>query len=57
MAPAASPLPQSTTLAPPAPAAPAKRWGEGVQWPEAWRKPAGGTSGRKPIPRGKPKAK
>ena len=56
-APAEPRLPQSTAVAPPAPAKPAKRWGEGVAWPEAWRKPAGGTNARKPPPPGTPDTK
>jgi O-antigen ligase len=39
---------QSTALAPPSPSKPAKRWGEGVAWPEAWRKPVAGAGSRKP---------
>jgi O-antigen ligase len=35
----------------------AKRWGEGVEWPEAWRKPALGAKGKKPSPSDKPETK
>ncbi len=48
---AALPRPaQGTAVAPPSPSAPkpGKRWGEGVEWPEAWRKPAAGATGKKP---------
>ena len=47
--------PPSTAVAPSA-AQTAKRWGEGVAWPEAWRKPAG-ASGRKPAAAEKPDKK
>ena len=49
--------PQSTAVAPPLAPRTAKRWGEGVAWPEAWRKPAPGANGRKPGPAEKPDKK
>jgi len=45
---------QSTAVAPQSPPQTAKRWGEGVAWPEAWRKPV---AGRKPGPAEKPDKK
>jgi O-antigen ligase len=49
--------PQSTAVAPPSPPKTAKRWGEGVEWPEAWRKPAAGADGKKPHLADKPDRK
>lgn len=57
LAPAAPAMPRSaqgTMVAPPAPPQPAKRWGEGVVWPEAWRKPPAEADGRRPGPVEKP---
>lgn len=49
---------QSTVVAPrPSPPKTAKRWGEGVEWPEAWRKPTGRAISRKPKPADKPDTK
>jgi O-antigen ligase len=47
----------STTVVPPAPPKPNRRWGEGVAWPEAWRKPGAGSSGKKPGPQDEPDGK
>jgi len=52
--PAAPRSSQSTALAPPSPPKLAKRWGEGVAWPEAWRKPTAGAGSRKPGAAEKP---
>jgi O-antigen ligase len=63
LAPAAPGMPQSpqspqgTAVAPlSAPKTP-KRWGEGVAWPEAWRKPGAGANDRKPGAAEKPDKK
>ena len=60
LAPAVPPMlrsSQGAALAPPSPPKPAKRWGEGVAWPEAWRRPTAGTGSRKPSPTEKPDKK
>ena len=60
LAPAAPVAPQSlpdTAVAPLSAAKTAKRWGEGVAWPEAWRKPVAGANGRKPGSAEKPDKK
>ena len=56
-APAMPRLPQSTTVAALSPPKAAKRWGEGVAWPEAWRKPTAGANGKKPGASDKPETK
>ena len=56
-APALPRLSQSMVVAPPSPPKIAKRWGEGVAWPDAWRKPAAGANGKKPSPADKPENK
>jgi O-antigen ligase len=56
-APALPRLSQSIMVAPPSPPKIAKRWGEGVAWPDAWRKPAAGANGKKPSPADKPENK
>jgi O-antigen ligase len=48
--------PPSTTVVP-LPPKPSRRWGEGVDWPEAWRKSSAGSSAKKPVPRDKPDGK
>ncbi len=49
--------PPSTTVVTPSPTKSTRRWGEGVDWPEAWRKPGAGSSGKKPGPQDKPDGK
>jgi O-Antigen ligase len=49
--------PPSTTVVTPWPSKPTRRWGEGVDWPEAWRKPSAGSSAKKPSPQDKPDGK
>jgi len=49
--------PPSTTVVTPSPTKPARRWGEGVDWPAAWREPSAGSSGKKPGPQDKPGGK
>lgn len=55
---AALPWPSpTTTVVPPSPPKPSRRWGEGVEWPAAWRKPSAASSGKKPSPQDKPDTK
>jgi O-antigen ligase len=46
--------PPSTTVVTPSPAKPSKRWGESVDWPDAWRKSGSKSSGNKPSGQDKP---
>lgn len=49
--------PPSTTVVTPSPPKPSRRWGEGVDWPDAWRKPSVGQSSIKRGPQDKPDGK
>lgn len=49
--------PPSTTVVTSSPPKPSRRWGEGVDWPDAWRKSRSRSSGNKPGPQDEPDAK
>jgi O-antigen ligase len=49
--------PPSTTVVTSSPPKPSRRWGEGVEWPDAWRKPSSRSGGNKPGGQGKPDGK
>jgi O-antigen ligase len=53
----ALPWPSPSTTVVSSPPKPSRRWGEGVDWPQAWRKPSAGSSGKKPAPSDKPNGK
>jgi O-antigen ligase len=51
------PSPTTTTVVTPSPSKPSRRWGEGVDWPDAWRKPSVASTGKKPSSQDKPDRK